>query len=191
MPESADLLGRWQVAPLLLLALLVSLGATEWTTLRCAFVQEKRLAILPEPLLLHGVVEASRPLGALRWEFSGRSWLLLRDGRVRRFNAIGREEGSDDPALLPLAAQMRGILRGDLAPLEELFALTRSAEDTVLTPRDPALARYVERLVFTGRPGAALPERLVLHAAAGDQVEYRFAAPDIDPVLPPERFAPP
>src|SRR4051812_229838 len=63
------------------------------------FLQEKHLAIFPEPVVSKGAIELSRPMAAIRWEFSGRSLIILKDGRIRRWDDQGHEQVGDDPSL--------------------------------------------------------------------------------------------
>ena len=54
------------------------------TTVRVTFVQEKHLAILDQPVVSPGLIEISKPLGGVRWEYTGKSVLLFKDDLSRR-----------------------------------------------------------------------------------------------------------
>ena len=165
------------------------------TTLRVPFTQEKHLAILDEPVVTQGVLEISRPLQAVRWEFTGRSVLLFAHDHVRRFGAEGKEEaGGRDPGLQSMAGQMRALLSGDWTPMKELFDIAADADGTprlVLTPRTPDLARYLSRLEIRFRADLSAPESILLVANGDDRTEYRFAPPQAGAAIPPARFEQP
>ena len=162
------------------------------TTLRVPFTQEKHLAILDEPVVTQGVLEISRPLQAVRWEFTGRSVLLFAHDHVRRFGAEGKEElGGRDPGLQSMAGQMRALLSGDWTPMKELFDLAADADGTprlVLTPRTSDLARYLTRLEIRFRADLGAPESILLVASGDDRTEYRFAPPQAGAEIPAARF---
>ena len=162
------------------------------TTLRVPFTQEKHLAILDEPVVTQGVLEISRPLQAVRWEFTGRSVLLFAHDHVRRFGAEGKEElGDRDPGLQSMAGQMRALLSGDWTPMKELFDLAADADGTprlVLTPRTSDLARYLTRLEIRFRADLGAPESILLVANGDDRTEYRFAPPQAGAEIPAARF---
>src|SRR4051794_17024138 len=63
----------------------VKAGAQSVATVRVPFVQEKRLAILDEPIKSPGAIEISKPLKAVRWQFDGKSVMIFAHGKVRRW----------------------------------------------------------------------------------------------------------
>ncbi|MBA3848326.1 MAG: outer membrane lipoprotein carrier protein LolA [Planctomycetes bacterium] len=163
-------------------------------TVRIPFVQEKRLAILPEPVTAEGAIEISRPQAAVRWEFTGRSLMVLADGRIRRWDDRGREQVGDDPSLEALGAQMRALLSGDFASLGELFIVTPDADGApalTLTPKRAELKRYIERIELRFRADLSAPQELVIVAPGDDLTTYRFAEPQVGIELPAARFAGP
>ncbi|HYE03905.1 MAG TPA: outer membrane lipoprotein carrier protein LolA [Planctomycetota bacterium] len=163
-------------------------------TVRIPFVQEKRLAILPDPVTAEGIIEISRPLAAVRWEFTGRSLMILADGRMRRWDDRGSEQVGDDPSLEALGAQMRALLSGDFAALGELFVVTPDPDGApalTLTPKRAELKRYIERIALRFRADLSAPEELAIVAPGDDLTTYRFAEPQVDIELTPARFAGP
>src|SRR3954469_5393764 len=164
------------------------------TTVRLPFIQEKRLAIFPEPVVAKGAIEMNRPLAAIRWEFSGRSLIILKDGRIRRWDDQGHEQVGDDPSLEALGGQMRAMLTGDFAVLEDLFVVTPDpggAPALSLTPRKKELARYLTRIGLRFRDDLSAPQELRIVAPGDDVTTYRFGEPEVGIDLPPARFAGP
>jgi hypothetical protein len=164
------------------------------TTVRLPFTQEKRLAIFPEPVVSQGVMEIDRTRGAMRWEFTGRSLLILSGGKIRRWDDRGHEEAGDDPSLQALGAQMRALLTGDFSVLSDLFVVTpdpAGAPVLTMTPKRPELARYLAKIELRFRDDLSAPKELVMTAAGDDVTTYRFGDPQIDIELPAARFAGP
>ena len=165
------------------------------TTVRLAFTQTKHLALLDEPLIATGSMEIDRVHGAMRWEFTGHSILLLRDDRLRRFSANGHEESlPDEGGRAAMLAQMHGLMRGDWSALKELFAVTLAADGSpalICTPKNADLSRYLARLEIHFRDDLRGPSSLVLLTADDDRTDYAFGEPEIGIALPPERFLTP
>lgn len=168
-------------------------AAAATQTLRLPFVQEKYLTLFDETVTTPGLIEIDRRNARLRWEFTDRAVFIFADNRLRKWGADGREEtGLDrDPNLTALRAQMRALISGDWSTVEDLFTLTAAGEHLTLTPRDGALARFVERLDLTFSADLAAPQTLELIATGGDRTVYRFAAAELGVDLPPARFAGP
>lgn len=165
-------------------------------TLRVPFTQEKRLALFDEPVLSAGTIEISRPFAAVRWEYTGKSVLVLKDGRLRRWGADGKEEtvGGDDPAGRAARGQMQALLSGDWSALADLFEVAPAAQGApglVLTPRSPELATYLARIELDFRPDLSAPRSLVVRSADGDETRYAFGEPELGIDLPATRFTGP
>lgn len=165
-------------------------------TLRVPFTQEKRLALFDEPVLSTGAIEISRPLAAVRWQYTGKSVLVLANGRLRRWGVDGAEEtaGGDDPGARAVRGQMQALLSGDWSALEQLFAIAPAAQGEpglVMTPRSPELATYIARIELVFRADLSAPTRLVIAAADGDETVYAFGEPEVGIALPAARFAGP
>ncbi len=193
---------------LLLLLLLASVGAAEpltfarlqqaaeaTTTMRLPFTQEKDLALFDEPVRSAGVIELDRARGALRWEFTARSVLILRERTVRKWGADGKEEAGPgrDPGLAALSGQMQAMLTGDWRTVEDFFAIAIDPIEPrlTLTPKQPALAKYIARIAIAFRDDLSAPSTLVLEAAGGDLTTYRFSDPQVDVAIAEGRFSGP
>lgn len=166
-------------------------AATE--TLRLPFVQEKHLTLFDETVTTPGLIEIDRRNARLRWEFTDRAVFIFADNRLRKWGADGREETGleRDPNLTALRAQMRALISGDWSTVEDLFTITAEGDALTLTPRDGALARFVERLDITFSADLTAPRTLELIATGGDRTAYRFAAAEIGIDLPAARFTGP
>jgi hypothetical protein len=166
-------------------------------TLRVAFVQEKHLAILDEPVVNHGVLEISRTLGAVRWEFTGRSVLLFKDGKLRRFGAEGKEEllaGGKDPSIQSMASQMRSFLDGKWGAMKDIFAITPDPgglPELTFTPLSADLKKYLTKLVIRFRDDLSAPQTMLMVANGDDRTEYRYEPPEVDVDIPAARFSGP
>ena len=163
------------------------------TTVRVTFVQEKHLAILDEPVISPGLIEISKPLGCVRWEYTGKSVLLFKDGHLRRFGAEGKEEtiGGKDQGVNSLTSQMKAFLNGDWSAMEELFTITPAADGVPqlnFTPKTPDLSKYITGLTIRWRDDLTAPQQMLLIAAGDDRTEYRFAAPQLGVEIPASRF---
>lgn len=171
-------------------------AAKDVKTLRVTFTQVKHLAILDEPVTSPGVIEISRPLRAVRWEYTGKSVLLFKNGQLRRFGAEGKEEtiSAKDQGVNPLVKQMEAFIDGDWSGMDELFTITPVADGSPqldFTPKTPDLAKYITSLRIRWRADLSAPEYMELVAAGDDRTEYHFDVPQIGIELPAARFEKP
>ena len=171
----------------------LSTANKDLTTVRVAFVQEKHLAILDQPVISPGLIEISKPLSCVRWEYTGKSVLLFKDGHLRRFGAEGKEEtiGAKDQGVNSLTSQMKAFLNGDCSAMEELFTITPTADGVPqlnFTPKTPDLSKYITGLTIRWRDDLSAPQHMLLIAAGDDRTEYRFDPPQLGVDLPAARF---
>lgn len=171
-------------------------AAKDVQTLRVTFTQVKHLAILDEPVTSPGLIEISRPLKAVRWEYTGKSVLLFKAGHLRRFGAEGKEEtiSAKEQGVNSLVKQMEAFIDGDWSGMEELFTITPAADGSPqldFTPKTPDLAKYITKLTIRWRPDLSAPEHMLLIAAGDDRTEYRFDPPQVGIGLPVTRFEKP
>jgi len=162
---------------------------------RLRFEQSKDLALFDTPVITPGVIELDREQKCLRWEFTGRTVLILAHDTVHKWSADGRKDlgGERDPGLQAMRGQMQALLTGDWSAVRAMFSI-RETDDglgLILTPSEPVLATYIATVTIRFRADLSAPESLVLEAAGGDRTDYRFSVPEIDPVLDPARFCGP
>jgi outer membrane lipoprotein-sorting protein len=146
-------------APAFDLARLMQLLA-ENPSSEAAYVEKKYSALLAQPVVSSGTLVYRRPdvveknMAAPRQEsfrIAGRELTVTRDGKQRRMSL------SSEPLLAAFAASLRGVLAGDAKQLFEHYrlALAGTEPDWTLemTPIDEEIARYVQRVVVSGRAG--------------------------------------
>ena len=171
----------------------ISSANKDLTTVRMTFVQEKHLAILDQPVVSPGLIEISKPLGGVRWEYTGKSVLLFKDGHLHRFGAEGKEEtiAAKDHGVNSLTSQMKAFLSGDWSSMEELFIITPAADGIPqlnFTPKTADLSKYITGLTIRWRDDLSAPQHMLLIAAGDDRTEYRFDPPQLGVDLPAARF---
>jgi outer membrane lipoprotein-sorting protein len=174
----------------------IQAASKDIATIRVPFVQEKKLAILDEPVVTKGAIEISRPLSSVRWEFTGKSVLIFSAGKVRRWGAEGKEEsaGGNDPALKSFHDQMQAFLSGDWSGLKSVFDLApdpAGGPALTLTPKTKDIGKYISRIVLRFRDDYTAPAQMTLTATAGDETVYTFGDPQIGADLPASRFSGP
>ncbi len=160
----------------------VAKGQAAILTVRLPFVQEKHLAIMDDPLITNGAIEIDRHLGAVRWEFIGKSVMIFAKGRIHRWGADGTPEGMpNDPNLKPFQDQMQAFVSGDWSSLEQAFTLESPGDKPLLTltPHSPQLAKYLARIELRFRDDYSAPLEMTMTAAGGDQTIYRFSDPQL------------
>lgn len=170
-------------APEALTALIADLAAIPG--LVAQFREEKRLALLEQPLVSEGSLYYARPDRLRRSvEEPVRSTLVLR-GSELSMAAGGSARVIDldaQPTIRVFVESFRLILAGDLPRLRELYELELRAAsadgwELVLTPRVPPLSEAIVAVEVRGR-GRVLRE-LRVRESGGDETVTQFR--DVDP----------
>lgn len=138
------------------------------------YVERKYSVLLSEPVVSSGTIVYRPPdvveknMTAPREEsfrIAGRELTVTRKGRQMRITL------SSAPLLAAFAASLRGMLSGDAALLREHYRLALQVEEPdwklEMTPIDEEVARYVERIVVSGRAG--LIRQIEVREASGDR----------------------
>ena len=138
------------------------------------YVEKKYSALLSEPVVSSGTLVYRRPdvveknMAAPRQEgfrIAGRELTVTRNGAQKRIAL------SSEPLLAAFAASLRGVLSGDAAQLGEYYRLALEGAEPdwklEMTPIDEEIARYVERIVVSGRAGRV--GRIEVREASGDR----------------------
>lgn len=138
------------------------------------YVEKKYSALLSEPVVSSGTLVYRRPdvveknMSAPREEgyrIAGEELTVTRKGTQRRIAL------SSEPLLAAFAASLRGVLSGDATLLARHYrlALDGTQDDWKLemTPIDEEIARYVERIVVSGRAGRVAG--IEVREASGDR----------------------
>jgi hypothetical protein len=148
------------------------------------FTEIRELALLQQDLTSTGSLSFQRPDSlvkqfdppeGLRYEITAKRLLIRRrDGSeeiIRLDNA---------PQLLAYVAAMQAVLAGDLERLASYFELhlegTREAWQLRLTPKEPGLARQVNRVEITGADDTVMG--FVIVEQGGDRIITRLHQPD-------------
>ena len=139
-----------------------------------AYTEKKYSSLLAEPVVSSGILAYRRPdtveknMTAPRKErfrITGAELIMLRNGLEKRFPL------SSQPLLSALAASLRGVLAGDAALLRKYFLVILEGEELAwrleLVPFDDEIARYVERIVVSGRAGRI--EQIEERDSSGDR----------------------
>lgn len=138
------------------------------------YTEKKYSSLLAEPVVSSGTLAYRRPdtvektMTAPRKErlrIAGEELIMLRNGSEKRFPL------SSQPLFSALAASLRGVLAGDVALLRKHFRLTLEGGEQAwrleLVPFDEEIARYVERILVSGRAGRV--EQIEERETSGDR----------------------
>lgn len=166
-----------------LAAVLRQLAKTE--ALSARFREEKRMALLAQPLVSEGTLHYARPRMLVRHtERPRRTSLLLRDDVLTFGDAQHAERLalSSQPAVRVLVETFVSVLAGDLAALSRAAdvvfePLERGGFRIRVTPKDAQVRRLVTAMQFEGALGerGATLSRMELHDASGDVTVTTFS----------------
>jgi hypothetical protein len=165
--------GAAWTAPALDLAHLMQLLAESGSS-EVPYVEKKFSALLSQPLVSSGTLVYRRPdvveknMAVPRQEsyrIAGQELTVTRNGTRKRIAL------SSEPLLAAFAASLRGVLSGDARQLSEYFRLalegTESDWNLEMTPIDEEIARYVKRIVVSGRDGRV--RQIEVHESSGER----------------------
>ncbi len=159
--------------------------------LSARFREEKRMALLAEPLVSEGELYYARPDKMLRKQTAPEPATVLLDGdRLQMASAAGRQQLdlSTQPVVRMFVDSVRWVLAGDEARLRDLYDVTFEARPggawhLHLAPRKDPLRKLVHHMTLDGH-GVVLDEiRIVEHG--GDETRTTFSHVD-----PHRRFTP-
>lgn len=147
--------------------------------LEATFREEKRIALLAEPLVSEGTLHYARGKLA-RHTLSPRRQSVLLEGERLRFFDGDREEVVDlgaNAALRTFVTSFLRLLAGDRAALERAFDLRFDHEGArwrvVLEPKTDAVRRMVRRIELEGTELILAKMRVV--EASGDEARTTFS----------------
>ena len=145
------------------------------------FVEKKRIAGFPKPLVSEGHFAADKSSGA-RWETEKPfpSVLILDENGMRyEGTASASSIGTTDvPAIGRFGEFLRGMLAGDLAVLSALFELSVTVDDGIPSVRarphqgTTADSLSISSIVLTGNDHV---ERIVMTSPSGDVTELTLS----------------
>lgn len=154
------------------------LGRRSTEALDARFRQTKRIALLRDPLISTGRVRFEPPDG-MRWEVISPEPLVVdaRDGVVRA-GPPGALKEVPEGMIGALPGGFSGVFGATAAEIALAFDVTRAAGREPgafrLTPKDPAMARVLERIDLELEAETGVPRRVVLHEAGGDSSEIEI-----------------
>lgn len=138
------------------------------------YTEKKYSSLLLEPVVSSGTLAFRRPdtvekiMTAPRKErfrIVGEELIIVRNGTEKRFSL------SSQPLLSAFGASLRGVLAGDAALLRMHYRLALEGQEQAwrleLVPLDEEIARYVERILVSGRTGRI--EQIEVRESSGDR----------------------
>ncbi len=153
--------------------------------------EEKRIALLAEPLVSEGTVHYAPPNRIARHTLTPTSASVVLDGTTLRFGD-GKTERSIDVASSPVVRafvdSFLSVLAGDRAALERSFKVdfqTPGAQkwELTLTPREASLGGILRDIRFTG--DALVLSQMRIREASGDEGVTTFSEVDTAHVYSP------
>ena len=154
------------------------------TGLSAHYREEKRIALLAEPLVSEGTVHYAPPDRIARHTLTPTSSSVVLDGTTLRFGD-GKTERSIDVASSPVVRafvdSFLAVLAGDRAALERSFKVdfqTPGAQkwELTLTPREASLGGIIRDIRFTG--DALVLSQMRIREASGDEGVTTFSEVD-------------
>lgn len=165
-------------------------------TLAADFVQVQHRAVLSRPFQSTGHLVFERP-ERLRWEIEAPvASVFVMDGAEMgsAMPALGVSERlslAGRPDLLGLVHGLTVWLHADAARVAEDYEVVVEATDPLavaLTPRDPAIRRWVERIRLVVAPEGTYVREVELIEPDGDRVGMTFTGVVLDAAPPPDAF---
>jgi len=151
--------------------------------------EEKRIALLVEPLVSEGTVHYSPPRRIARHAHTPSPSSVVFDGKTLRFGDAAGQQQIDvraAPVAQAFIESFVGVLAGDGAQLERAFVVELRAGDAThpgekwelsLIPRAPALLAILSEVRFAG--DGTIVSQLRVREASGDEGVTTFF--DVDP----------
>lgn len=133
-------------------------GFAQKGSARASFIEKKTVRVLERPLVSSGELRFEAPDILEKRTLRPRSELLRLEGERLTLERGERRLSLDlrsTPEAAAFIASIRGTLAGDRAALERVYRLQLDGSEAswalTLTPREPPLADWVERIRIAGR----------------------------------------
>lgn len=191
----------WWLVPVL--ALLCIGWADSWeelkstagtvTSVQADFVQEKHLPILAKPLVSQGAFYYQAPR-SLRWEYRSpvKSILAMHDGRVRRFVAgaagFTEESGAGLEAMQVILEEITQWLAGRFDANPMFRVQLEPGRRIVLTPRDEAFGKVIQRIVLNLARQPGVMESVVIYESENAFTQMTFSNTKINATIDESLF---
>jgi predicted LPLAT superfamily acyltransferase len=152
------------------------------------FREEKRLALLEDPLVSEGTLHFARPGRLARHTLKpARSSVLIENGKLRYGDGAGSHaiDLRSNPTLRVFVESLLRLLEGDLAAIRAVYSVEftlqgpaeREGWRLVLRPKGEPLSKLIERMTLTGA-GLVVGEMRVVEAG-GDEATTTFSDVDV------------
>ena len=121
------------------------------TSVKAEFVQEKHMKILARPLVSRGAFLYKAP-DSLRWEYTQpvKSALVLHKGQIRRFvhkdGRVVEDAAAGLQSMRVVVQQITQWLNGRFDENPAFSATLEPGPRIIMTPREKALARLIQRI---------------------------------------------
>ena len=164
------------------------------TSLKAGFVQEKHMKILARPLVSRGGFIFQAP-DSLRWEYTEplKSVLVMHKGQIRRF--VNKDDRLVEDATAGLQSmqvvlqQISQWLSGRFDENPAFSATLASGSKIVMTPREKALTRLIERIEIELSEQPAVIESVTIFESADSFTRLVFQDVTINPRLDDTAFS--
>ena len=164
------------------------------TSLKAGFVQEKHMKILARPLVSRGGFIFQAP-DSLRWEYTEplKSVLVMHKGQIRRF--VNKDDRLVEDATAGLQSmqvvlqQISQWLSGRFDENPAFSATLASGPRIVMTPREKALTRLIERIEIELSEQPAVIESVTIFESADSFTRLVFQDVTINPRLDDTAFS--
>lgn len=149
------------------------------STIRARFVQTKHMKILARPLTSDGVLLFKAP-GSLRWEYRRpiQSILLAHDGATRRFirkdGAVVEDAAAGLPSMQVVLQEITRWLNGRFAENPAFKAELTPGRRIELTPKDPSMARLIQRIELTLAPQPGVIQSVTIYEGEDSYTRLDF-----------------
>jgi len=160
------------------------------------FIEEKRLVMLKEPVLLKGRFFYVKP-DRLRWEYfspEAQGFALSKDRGIRWQKNPNQRIPFDlnaAPALQGFVDQIFSWIQGDVEKIQNRYRVSVSSEDAVfilLTPRIPAEKAVLDRILIRFSHDLRYVRTVHIHEKNGDTSRIRFTHVRINPPVDSKLF---
>jgi outer membrane lipoprotein-sorting protein len=170
-------------------------AARQAKSIKAEFVQKKEMKILAHPLVSTGVFHYAAP-DKIRLEYVSpvKSILLMNAKGIQRFfwrdDRFAKDTAMNMDALQVVYRDIRNWLNGDFSSNKSFEPALEPgpAAKIVLTPKDPSMKQFLERIDIglAARPGVL--ESIALHEGEAAVTRIEFRAVTLNEVLPESLF---
>lgn len=162
-------------------------------SLNADFTQEKQMKILLKPLISTGTLHYQAP-GSLRWEYRApvKNILLMHDKSIVRLintaNGWRKDAGARLPGMQVVLQQIVSWLSGKFDESPLFSAALVPGVKIVLTPRQEAVARMIQRVELHLSPIAGILDAVIIYESDDSLTKLVFTNPVLNQPISPSVF---